>query len=170
DFAADEPVGEAVLTSGTSASIPLGDLSEERAGISVEAWSVLGPDGTPVSVSRSVGFVSAGPWGGTGARWQMFAPEDFSGGALRSSFERLAPGERLAVIALNAGGQDGAPARFEIAGTADPEVALAPAATPSALRAAPRPPLLHEAVRAHEAQTLWEVLPVGIPAPAPAGS
>jgi hypothetical protein len=170
DLAADEPVGEAAVTSGTSASIPLGELSEERAGIEVEAWSALQPDGTPRSVSRSAGFVSAGPNGGTGAPWQMFAPEDFSGDALRASFAQLAPGERLAVIALNAGGQDQAPARFEVTGTTDPEAGVAAAPVRSELRAPAALPLLHEALRAHEQQTLWEVLPQGIPAPAPSGS
>ncbi len=152
DLAADEPVGAAVVTSGTSASIPLGELSEERAGIEVEAWSALEPDGTPRSVSRSAGFVSAGPNGGTGARWQMFAPEDFSGDALRASFSQLAAGERLAVIALNAGGQDAAPARFEVTGTTDPDTGVAAAPVRSGLRAPATLPLLHEALRAHEQQ------------------
>jgi len=170
DLGADEPAGEAVLVRGTSASIPLGQLVAQRAGIAVEAWSALEPDGTPLAVSRAAGFVSAGPAGGIGARWQMFAPEDFSGDALRAGFAQLAPGERLAVIALNAGGKDGARARFEIAGTADPAPALAAGPSANALRTASAPPLLHEAVRAHEQATLWEALALGIPVPAPSGS
>jgi hypothetical protein len=168
DLQADERVGEALVTSRTSASLPLGDLPEERAGIAVEAFRFLEPDGAPAAVG--FGFVSAGAEGGSGARWQMFAPEDFRGAAVRASFERLAPGERLAVIALNAGGEDGARARFEVAGTADPLVPDAPVAAASALRQEAAPPLLHEAVRAHEEETLREALLLGIPASAREGS
>src|SRR5207237_1569822 len=117
-----------------SASVSLGSVPAQRAGISVEAWSALEPDGTPLAVSVARGFVSAGRSGGTGARWQIFAPEDFSGDSLRADFPQLAPGERLAVIALNAGGTDGAAAAFEVTGTADPAPAVAQAPTANALR------------------------------------
>jgi len=170
DLGADERVGEPVVVRGTSAAVPLGSVPAQRAGIAVEAWSALEPDGTPLAVSVAPGLVSAGPSGGAGARWQIFAPEDFSGDSLRADFAQLAPGERLAIIALNVGGNDGARAAFEPIGTADPQPAalLAPAA--SALRAAAPAPLLHEAVRAHEQAVLLEALANGIPSPAPAGS
>src|SRR5262249_57803426 len=86
DLQADGPAGEAVVTSRTSATVPLGDLPEERAGIAVEAFRSFEPDGAPSAVA--FGFVSAGPPGGSGARWQMFAPEDFTRRAPRA---RLAP-------------------------------------------------------------------------------
>jgi len=170
DLGADEPVGEPVVVHGTSASVSLGSVPAQRAGISVEAWSALEPDGTPLAVSVAPGFVSAGPSGGTGARWQIFAPEDFSGESLRAGFPQLAPGERLAVIALNAGGTDRARATFEVTGTADSGPAVTRAPAVSALRASAAAPLLHEAVRAHEEAVLREALVNGIPAPAPAGS
>jgi hypothetical protein len=172
DLGADEPAGEPVMARGTSATVPLGSLPAQRAGIVVEAWSALEPDGTPLAVSTAAGLVSAGSSGGTGARWQIFAPEDFSGDTLRAEFPPLAPGERLAVIALNAGGTDGAQVAFAVTGTADPQpVAAAPTPARSALlRAAVPAPLLHEAVRAHGESVLAEALANGIPISAPAGS
>ena len=169
DLPADELVGEAAVTAATSATMLLGGLPEERAGIAVQALSSLEAGGAPVG-SSAFGFVSAGPAGGDGARWQMFAPEDYSGDALRASFAALAPGERLAVIALNAGGADDARARVDVAGTSDPETELAQASQVRTLRSDVAPPLLHEALRAHEEETLREALQSGIPSPAPSGS
>ncbi|MFL5310694.1 MAG: hypothetical protein ACJ79H_09610, partial [Myxococcales bacterium] len=76
----------------------------------------------------------------------------------------------LAVIALNAGGPDGARAAFAVTGAAGPQPAAARAPSANALRAAGAAPLLHEAVRAHQASVLREALADGIPPAAPSGS
>ena len=62
DLPADELVGEAAVTAATSATMLLGGLPEERAGIAVQALSSLEAGGAPVG-SSAFGFVSAGPAG-----------------------------------------------------------------------------------------------------------
>jgi hypothetical protein len=114
--------------------------------------------------------VSAGPNGGDGGAWQMFAPEDYSAGALRAGFAQLAPGERLAIVALNVAGSDGARASFEVTGTADPADAPATASRANALRTEAKPALLHETVHEHDEAVLREALAVGIPAARATGS
>jgi len=162
-----------VLARGTSAALPLGTLSIQRAGVLVDSWTSVDRDGNPASPVRAAGFVSAGPDGGDGARWQIFAPEDFVAGALRARFAQLAPGERLAVLALNVAGNDGARAAFQVTGTADPApgpAADSPGPTASrgtALHAEPKPSLLHEEVREHDEAVLREALASGIPAARP---
>ena len=47
------------------------------------------PSVRSLAVSRATGFVSAGAAGGTGARWQIFASQDFTGELLRARFASL---------------------------------------------------------------------------------
>ena len=170
DLEANESVGEAVTVTEAAASLPLGTLPLQRAGIAVEAWSALEPGDAPLAVSRATGFVSAGASGGTGDRWQIFAPPDFTSDSLDARFAYLDAGERLAVIAVNAGGADGAEARFTVSGTAEPEPPPAAAASSSALRLE-RPPDLHEAMRAHQDAVLRVAVAQGLWAwPAPAAA
>src|SRR5207237_1271360 len=84
---------EPLVTTSGSATLPLGTLPLDRAGIVVESWTSLVPGDAPLAVSRALGLVSAGSSGGTGAAWQIFAPQDFSGGQLRASFPSLAPAQ-----------------------------------------------------------------------------
>jgi hypothetical protein len=98
----------------------------------------------PDRTARGVGFVSAGASGGTGASWQMFGPQDFRAGAVRASFQQLAPGEHLGVLLVNSGGRDPAIAQVDATGVA---AALAPSEPPAGhtgLRMADeRAPALH---------------------------
>ena len=169
DLDANEPIGEPFVTTSNSATLPLGTLSLDRAGIVVESWTSLVPGDAPLAVSRAVGLVSAGSSGGTAAAWQIFAPEDFSGGELRASFPALAPGERLAVLALNAGGREGAGISVSASGLFDPapEPGSAPISGPApsaALVAAHHvlPADVHAALREHQDESLREALSFGI--------
>jgi hypothetical protein len=174
DLDANEPIGDPLVTTADSATISLGTLPLERAGIVVESWTSLVPGDAPLAVSRAVGVVSAGSSGGTGAAWQIFAPQDFSGGQLRASFPSLAPGERLAVLALNAGGREGAVISVSSSGLADPapQLVAAPTSAPSSALVAARPVLpadVHAALREHQDASLLEALSLGIAPSALAG-
>src|SRR5438105_11954275 len=176
DLDADEPIGEPLVTTSRSATLPLGTLPLDRAGIVVESWTSLVPGDAPLAVSRALGLVSAGSSGGTGAAWQIFAPEDFSGGQLRASFPSLAPGERLAVLAVNAGGREGAVISVSSSGLSDPApqpaAAPPPASAPSSALVAAHPVIaadVHAVLREHQDASLREALSVGIAPSALAG-
>jgi hypothetical protein len=137
---------EAVTVRGTRARLP---------GVAQGVWV----DGIPGG--RTAGLVSAGPSGGDGSRWQIFAPWDFRGGALTASFAELGSDERVGVLLVNFGGRDGARAEVAVEGTSDP---AADTALRAALTAAPAPSL-HEALRAREAALALE-RPAAAEAPA----
>ncbi|HZX96579.1 MAG TPA: hypothetical protein VFE90_18820 [Myxococcales bacterium] len=142
DFESGSPVSEPVIVHGTRATLP-GNAS----GVWVDAL----PGG------RATGVVSGGAQGGSGARWQFFAPWDFRAGALSVRYPRLAPDERLGVLLLNAGGPDQAAANVAIDGVvaaAEPPTET----TTSALQSARTSSLaLHEVVRAQESALAAEV-------------
>jgi len=97
-------VGEPVVVRGSRAVLP---------GSASGVWVDALPGG------RAVGVVGAGDEGGTGARWQIFAPWDFRRGALSATFPDLGSAERLGVLLVNYAGADGAPAEVMIDGTSD---------------------------------------------------
>ncbi|MFL5391585.1 MAG: hypothetical protein ACJ79G_01980 [Myxococcales bacterium] len=165
DLDVNESIGEPVIVTSASASLPLRDLPLERAGIVVEAWTSLVPGDAPLAVSRAPGLVSAGGSGGSGAAWQIFAPEDFSSGELRASFAALAPGERLAVLAVNSGGDEGAAISVTPSGASDPApqlVAPAGATMPSFALRRQRPLDLHAELRERQDVSLLGALSAGI--------
>jgi len=166
DLDANEAIGEPIVTTSDSATLPLGTLSLDRAGVVVESWTSVVPGDAPLAVSRAMGLVSAGSLGGTGAGWQIFAPEDFSGGQLRASFPALAPGERLAVLAVNAGGDEGTTVSVSASGLVDPAPQPAAVASPSALVYARRVSGVdvHAALREHQDASLRAALASGIAA------
>jgi hypothetical protein len=172
DLDDNEPIGEPLVTTADSATLPLGTLPLDRAGIVVESWTSLVPGDAPLAVSRAVGVVSAGSSGGMAGAWQIFAPEDFSGGQLRASFPSLAPGERLAVLAINAGGREGAVISVSSSGLSDPSPQIASAPPPSPALVAAHPVIaaeVHAALREHQDESLLEALSLGIAPAALAG-
>jgi hypothetical protein len=131
DLDSGAPVGEAVVVRGSRAVLP---------GFASGVWVDALPGG------RAVGVVGAGDEGGTGARWQIFAPWDFRGGALSATFADLGSTERLGVLLVNHGGPDGAAVDITIEGASD--APAAPAQLSPGTEAAF--PALHEVVRARE--------------------
>jgi hypothetical protein len=117
-----------------------------------------------------MGFVSAGSQGGTGEGWQLFAPEEFTNGELRVAFPQLAAGERLAVIAVNAGGRDGARLILETSGVGDPDAPAQPSPprTGSLFARATAP--LHDDVRQRQDASLRAALAGGVAPPAAAAA
>src|SRR5437763_12304356 len=91
DLDSSTSASDAVFVQGTRAS-----LRGSASGVWVDA----------VPGGRTIGIVSAGDEGGTGAAWQIFAPWDFRRGELSASFTRLAATERLGVLLVNFGGSD----------------------------------------------------------------
>src|SRR5207237_10747996 len=84
-------------------------------------------------------------------------------------FPSLAPGERLAVLALNAGGREGAVISVSASGLSDPasEPLAAPLSvpTPSPALVAAHPVIaadVHAALRQHQDESLRDALSVGI--------
>jgi hypothetical protein len=173
DLDANETIGEPAIVTSGSALLPLGNLPLERAGVVVEAWTSLVPGDAPLAVSRAPGLVSAGGSGGSGAAWQIFAPEDFASGELRASFASLAPGERLAVLAVNSGGDEGAAISVTPSGAGDPspQAAAAPAGAtiPSSALRRQRPVELHDELRERQDASLLSALSAGIAPPALTG-
>ena len=106
DLDTHQPLSNAVTVRGTQATLP-GTFSQS-AGVWVDAQ----PGG------RTIGAVTGGASGGTGAVWQMFGPQDFRGGVLQAGFPQLAPTERLGVLLVNADGRDDAQAQVEVSGVA----------------------------------------------------
>ena len=127
DLDTRQPLSAAVTVRGTQATLR-GALTQ-GAGVWVDAEPG----------ARAVGAVTAGAAGGTGAAWQMFGPQDFRAGVLQAGFSQLAPGERLGVLLVNAGGRDGAQARVEVAGVAPAQASQA-AQRGALLSAAPQHP------------------------------
>ena len=165
DLDANEPIGEPIVTTSNSATLPLGTLSLDRAGVVVESWTSLVPGDAPLAVSRAMGLVSAGSSGGTGAAWQIFAPQDFSAGQLRASFPSLLPGERLAVLAINTGGDEGATISVSDSGLLDPSPQPAALASPSSALVSAHPVFeadVHAALRDHQDESLRAALLSGI--------
>ncbi|HEY6146450.1 MAG TPA: hypothetical protein VIZ69_02095, partial [Thermoanaerobaculia bacterium] len=169
DLDTQELAGFAVESEGTSASLDPGTWSLDRVAVAVEAWTAVEPRQAALGISRGVGFVSAGPQGGTGASWQLFSPQDFTAGELRVGFPSLSAGDRLAVIAVNAGGPDGARFAARSSGIGNPDpgppgtTALsvgfsAPVATP------------HDELRARQDGALLAALGAGLPPPAGAAA
>jgi hypothetical protein len=104
---------------------------------------------------RATALVSAGARGGSGAKWQIFAPWDYRGGELSATFAQLGPGERLGVLLVNFGGSDGAQADVSVEGTE-----AAAFQTSQGALAVDRPAPgsgLHETLRAQEAALALEV-------------
>src|SRR4051812_25260353 len=130
DLESGRAVSEPVTARGTHVSIP---------GVASGVW---------MDPPRRTAVVSAGPEGGTGARWQIFAPWDFRDGVLSARFAQVSPGERLAVLLVNFDGADGARADVAVDGTGPAMTDAAPAA----LTAAPRERMTagHELLRARE--------------------
>ena len=137
DLDSGAPVGDPVVVRGSRAV-----LSGSASGVWVDAL----PGG------RAVGVVGAGDEGGTGARWQIFAPWDFRRGALSATFPDLGSAERLGVLLVNYAGPDGAVAEVTIEGASD--APAAPAQFARGMGAAF--PALHEVVRAREAALALE--------------
>jgi hypothetical protein len=135
DLDTREQRGDPVVVRATSAHL------EGAFARSLGVWvDALLPDRT----ARGVGFVSAGASGGTGASWQMFGPQDFRAGAVRASFQQLAPGEHLGVLLLNSGGRDPAIAQVDATGVAAAPAPSEPPAGHTGLRMADqRAPALH---------------------------
>src|SRR6266478_8420468 len=92
DLDSGAPVGDAVVVRGSRAVLP---------GFASGVWVDALPGG------RAVGVVGAGDEGGTGARWQIFAPWDFRRGALSATFPDLGSAERLGVLLVNYAGPMG---------------------------------------------------------------
>src|SRR5256885_6754905 len=69
DLDLDEAIGEPLVTTSESATLPLGTLPLARVGVVVESWTSLVPGDAPLAVSRAMGLVSAGSSGGTGGAW-----------------------------------------------------------------------------------------------------
>jgi hypothetical protein len=122
------------LDSGAPLSAP-GVTQETHALLSGGFSQAAGVRVTALPGESAIGFVGAGAEGGDGSAWQLFAPEDFRGGALHARFDSLGADERLAVLLVNAGGRDGAQASVEIDGAAQVAQVAAMA------RSAPQRPL-----------------------------
>ncbi len=114
DLDTHQPLSAAVTVRGTRAT--LSGAFSQGAGVWVDA----------LPGARAVGGVTAGGAGGTGGAWQMFGPQDFRGGVLQAAFPRLAPGERLGVLLVNADGQDDARAQVEVSGVSSDPVPPSP--------------------------------------------
>jgi len=136
DLDTGAPASDAVLVRGSHALVR---------GTASGVWVEAIPGG------RTLGLVSAGTGGGSGAAWQIFAPWDFRDGALGATFAQLAPAERLAVLLVNFGGPDAA-AEVSVEGTA----AAAAAPPQRSSLAAAATPALHEIVRARESALALE--------------
>src|SRR5438067_10055139 len=110
DLDSSTSASDAVFVQGTRAS-----LRGSASGVWVDA----------VPGGRTIGIVSGGDEGGTGAAWQIFAPWDFRRGELTASFTRVAATERLGVLLVNFGGSAAAQAEVVVDGPADPPVQAA---------------------------------------------
>jgi hypothetical protein len=154
DLDSATPRSEPVTVRGNHVTVP---------GTASGVWVDAVPGG------RVTGVVSGGAQGGTGDRWQFFAPWDFRDGALTIRYPALSGDERLGVLLVNAGGPDDAQASVMVDGvvaTAQPDGApaqLAPSASAALQmpRSLPASSALHDVVRAQEG-----VLAAEAPAPA----
>src|SRR5919109_3285110 len=103
------------LDTGKPASSPV----EANGGHAVVPGTASGVWVDAPSGRRATSLVSAGASGGSAAKWQIFAPWDFRGGALSATFAQLGPQERLGVLLVNFDGPDGAQADVLVEGTAE---------------------------------------------------
>jgi hypothetical protein len=116
------------LTPGASVVMALDPATTWTA--EVAAFALTGAETTfssPLPIPRAayarVGF-SAGSAGGDGSTaWQLFTPGDYVAGTLTVAYPNLLAGERLAVLLLNANGQEQAMTTVAVAGTGLPEAA-----------------------------------------------
>jgi hypothetical protein len=81
--------------------------------------------------------LTGGNLGGDASAWQLFGPNDYVNGQLTVSYPALAAGERLAVLLVNAGGDDNGLSTVSAVGTGSPTLAMAPLATRAAAGGAP---------------------------------
>jgi hypothetical protein len=137
------PIGQPIQVHDTHVVIP-----GFAAGIQVDAF----PGG------RAIAPVTAGSTGGSASAWQLFGPADYVDGAVHADFPALQPGERLGVLLLHPGGDDGAQASVAISGVANAaaQAPLQAAARLTSLQIAPPAPLhsLHDAVRELQATAI----------------
>jgi hypothetical protein len=127
-------------TTGTSAQVTAALDAATPWLAEVGAYSFTGSETSypsPLPIPQAsfgrVGF-TGGASGGDGlSAWQLFAPGDYMSGTLTVAYPNLLPGERLAVLLLNAGGSEASPATIRVIGTGQP--LLGPVTPPLAAQA-----------------------------------
>jgi hypothetical protein len=126
------PVVTSGSTTGTSAQATIALDPLQGYLVEVGAYAITGAEAsypTPLptpkaSFARTV-FTSGNTGGDGTTAWQLFGPGDFVGGTLTVQYPALAAGERLAVLLVNAGGDDAASASVTASGTGNPTLSLA---------------------------------------------